>query len=148
MPDDHEWLREAVELSRKCSPTRTAFNVGAIVVDASGQELVRGYSRETDDTSHAEESALSKVDPSEPRLRGATMYSSLEPCSTRKSRDRSCSDLILDAGIARVVFAMREPPVFVRCEGVERLRAGGVTVVQLPELAEQVREVNAALLDA
>src|SRR5205807_9382338 len=80
------------------------------------------------------------------RLRGATIYSSREPCSTRQSRPRSCTALILAAGIGRVVFALREPSVFVEGQGVEELRAAGVSVVELEGLADQVRSVNAHLV--
>jgi pyrimidine deaminase RibD-like protein len=66
----------------------------------------------------------------------------MEPCSVRKSRPRACSRLILDAGIPRVVFALREPPTFVDGEGLEELTTAGVTVVERPELADAVREVN------
>ena len=79
-------------------------------------------------------------------LLGATLYSSLEPCSQRASRPRSCTQLILDAGIGRVVFALREPPLFVRCEGAELLAAAGVEVVEVTDLAGSVVAVNAHLL--
>jgi hypothetical protein len=45
-----------------------------------------------------------------------------------------------------VVFALREPSVFVDCRGAEELAEAGVTVVELPELAGQVRDVNAHLI--
>lgn len=46
------------------------------------------------------------------------------------------------------MIAWREPDLFVTgCEGVDRLRAAGVEVVELPELAEQARAVNRHLLD-
>ncbi|HEY0451147.1 dihydrofolate reductase family protein, partial [Actinophytocola sp.] len=77
---DRHWLREAVELSRLCPPSSGAFDVGAVIVDRQGEEISRGYSRELDDTGHAEENALAKLDPADPRLPGATIYSSLEPC--------------------------------------------------------------------
>ncbi|HEY0448026.1 dCMP deaminase, partial [Actinophytocola sp.] len=111
-----------------------------------GEEISRGYSRELDDTGHAEENALAKLDPADPRLPGATIYSSLEPCSRRKSRPRTCTELILAAGITRVVFALREPPTFVDGEGAELLAAAGVEVVEVPDLADEVREVNRRLL--
>jgi riboflavin biosynthesis pyrimidine reductase/pyrimidine deaminase RibD-like protein len=141
-PDpDRYWLRVCVEESRKCPPSATAYPVGAVIVDAEGQEIARGYSRETDPLSHAEEIALAKV-PGDPRLATATIYSSLEPCSTRKSRPRSCSQWILDAGIPRVVFALREPTRFVIGEGAARLAATGVTVVERDDLADEVRQVS------
>ncbi len=137
---DSYWLTEAIELSRRCPPSDT-FAVGAIIVDAQGEELSRGYSRETDDKVHAEESALAKLAP-DASLEGATIYSSLEPCGQRKSRPRTCTQLILAAGIRRVVFAMREPPLFVPGDGAEKLEAGGATIVELPELAPAVRAIN------
>jgi pyrimidine deaminase RibD-like protein/dihydrofolate reductase len=136
------WLARTVELSHRCPPSTTAFSVGAVIVDAAGEEIAWGYSRETDDTVHAEESALAKLADDDPRLRTATIYSSMEPCSVRKSRPRSCSRLILDAGIPRVVFALREPATFVDGEGLEQLTAAGVTVVERPELADAVRDAN------
>jgi riboflavin biosynthesis pyrimidine reductase/pyrimidine deaminase RibD-like protein len=139
---DGHWLSRTVELSRLCPPSTTAFSVGAVIVDAAGEEIAWGYSRETDDTVHAEESALAKLADDDPRLAEATIYSSMEPCSTRKSRPRSCARLILDAGIPRVVFAYREPSTFVVGEGAEQLAAAGVAVVERPELADAVREVN------
>lgn len=139
--DDH-WLARAVELSRNCPPSTTAFSVGAVIVDAAGEEIAHGFSRDTDDTVHAEESALAKLADDDPRLATATIYSSMEPCSTRRSRPRSCTELIRHAGIPRVVFTYREPSTFVVGEGAERLAAAGVTVVERPGLADEVREIN------
>jgi riboflavin-specific deaminase-like protein len=143
---DKYWLRAAIELATHCPPSSTAFAVGAIVVDAHGDELARGFSREAGGPEHAEEAALDKLDPADPRLRGATMYSSMEPCGRRASSPRPCAELILAAGIPRVVFALREPPTFVEGHGAERLAAGGVEVVEVPELAAGVREANHDLL--
>lgn len=139
---DGHWLARAVELSRNCPPSTTAFSVGAVIVDETGEEIATGYSRETDDTVHAEEAALAKLAPDDARLATATIYSSLEPCSVRKSRPRPCARLILDAGIRRVVFTYREPSTFVVGEGAEELTAAGVTVVERPELTAEVREIN------
>jgi riboflavin biosynthesis pyrimidine reductase/pyrimidine deaminase RibD-like protein len=142
-PDpDRYWLRACVQESRKCPPSDTAYPVGAVIVDADGQEIARGYSRETDPLVHAEEAALAKVPPGDPRLATATIYSSLEPCSTRKSRLRSCTQWILDAHIPRVVFALREPTRFVVGHGAEQLAAAGVEVVERPDVADEVRGVS------
>ncbi len=143
--EDRRWLRRAVELSRECPPSATAFSVGAVVV-AGGTAIATGYSREDGDRGHAEEIALGKLPATDPRLAGATIYTSLEPCSARASRPRTCTELILAAGIPRVVLAWREPAVFVDCDGSELLRAAGVEVVEVPDLAAEVREINAHLL--
>lgn len=143
---DRHWLRYAIELSGHCPPADTAFSVGAVVVDADGRFISDGYSREADPHVHAEESALSKVDSADPRLGTATIYSSLEPCSKRASRPVTCAQLIAAAGIRRVVYALAEPAVFVDGRGAELLSGHSVTVVQIADLADEVRAVNAHLL--
>ncbi|MBD0669397.1 dCMP deaminase [Streptomyces sp. CBMA156] len=140
-------LRRAVELSRRCPPSGTAFSVGAVVVGADGTVLAEGYSRETDPHDHAEEAALAKLPAGDPRLRGATVYSSLEPCGQRASRPVPCARLLVAAGVPRVVVAWREPDLFVTdCQGTALLEAAGVEVVELPELAGEARAVNIHLL--
>jgi len=141
---DHHWLALACELAAECPPSRTAFSVGAVVVAADGTELARGHSREGDDpVVHAEEAALAKLDPADPRLASATVYSSLEPCAHRASRPRPCARLILDAGVRRVVTAWREPDTFVAgADGSGLLASRGVEVVVLPEYEEQAKAPN------
>ncbi|QIJ66606.1 dihydrofolate reductase family protein [Streptomyces sp. JB150] len=141
---DHHWLARACALAAQCPPSATAFSVGAIVVAADGTELARGHSREGDDpVVHAEEAALAKIDPADPRLPTATVYSSLEPCTRRASRPRPCAGLILDAGVRRVVTAWREPDTFVAgADGAGALAARGVDVVVLPEHEEQAKAPN------
>jgi diaminohydroxyphosphoribosylaminopyrimidine deaminase/5-amino-6-(5-phosphoribosylamino)uracil reductase len=138
---DSDLLAEAVELSRRCPPSLTAYAVGAIVLAGSARAV--GWSRQHDPQDHAEEVALAALgrDPA-----GGTLYSSLEPCSQRRSRPYTCTELILTAGITRVVFALREPPLFADCHGAELLARAGVEVVELPELADEVRKINAHLL--
>jgi 5-amino-6-(5-phosphoribosylamino)uracil reductase len=145
---DVEWMRLAIELSRQCPASETAYSVGAVIVAADGTEIARGFSREGgDDKVHAEESALGKVDRDDPRLRTATIYSTLEPCSVRASRPHPCAELIRSAGVGRVVLAWREPALFVAdCQGVELLEQAGATVVEIPALAEEARAVNAHLV--
>lgn len=144
---DRDWLASAIELSRRCPPSRTAYAVGALVVDHAGAELARGYSREADPHDHAEESALAKLSGTTVDLTGATIYSSLEPCSARGSRPRTCTELIIAAGIRRVVFALREPPVLADCHGVELLEAAGVEVVEIDDLGDLVRAVNRQVIE-
>lgn len=147
MTSELQWLTRAVELSRNCPPSTTAFSVGAVIVGADGELLSEGWSRESDPNDHAEEAALAKLPAGDPRLRGATVYSSLEPCGQRASRPLTCAQRIIAAGVPRVVVAWREPDLFVTaCQGTALLTAAGVEVVELPELAQAAREVNAHLL--
>jgi riboflavin-specific deaminase-like protein len=141
--DPDRWhLAEACSLAESCPPSRTAFSVGAVVVAADGTVLATGHSRRDEATQHAEEAALAGVRPGDPRLATATIYSSLEPCSTRSSRSRPCAQHIVDAGIGRVVTAWREPSTFVEGEGVEVLEAAGIEVVEIPDLAPLAERPN------
>lgn len=146
--EDREWLSTAVDLAWRCPPSPSAFNVGAVIVDEDDRELARGWSRDTDEAVHAEESALLRLGPGHPRLAGATIYSSLEPCSVRRSRPASCTQLIIASGVRRVVFAWREPSLLVEdCQGIELLEAAGLEVLEFPEFAEQVKAANAHLFE-
>jgi diaminohydroxyphosphoribosylaminopyrimidine deaminase/5-amino-6-(5-phosphoribosylamino)uracil reductase len=143
---DRIWMQRAIELSRLCPPAEKAYSVGAVIVAADGSQMSCGFSRETDSRIHAEESALAKIDAADPRLRTATTYSTLEPCSERLSQRPTCVELILASGIPRIVIAWREPSLFVNdCIGVELLVAAGRTVVEIPDLAAAARAVNAHL---
>jgi 5-amino-6-(5-phosphoribosylamino)uracil reductase len=144
---DVYWLRKSIELARRCPPSPTAFSVGAVIVAGDGTAIATGFSRERDLRDHAEEVALAKLRPDDPRLAGATMYSSLEPCGVRASRPRPCADLIITAGIRRVVYAWHEPPLLARGGGAEMLQAAGVSVTEIPELAGEAREMNAHLIN-
>ncbi|WP_063128705.1 deaminase [Nocardia fusca] len=141
--DHHHWMNRAITLAGLCPVVEGAFSVGAVIV-ADGEEIATGYSRETDPKIHAEEAALDKLDPADPRLSRATIYSTLEPCSERATKSRlPCTDRILAARIPEVVIAWREPSTFVEdCVGVEKLQQQGVKVVELPELAEAAMAMN------
>ncbi len=147
---DQRFLRWAVELSRLCPPSASAFSVGAVIVGEDGEVLATGFSREQEDHDHAEEVALRKLAPGQlgpdPRLRHATLYSSLVPCGARASRPVTCVQHILAAGVPRVVFAWREPRLFTDGEGAEQLRAAGVAVTEVPGLADRARAINAHLV--
>jgi 5-amino-6-(5-phosphoribosylamino)uracil reductase len=144
---DQRFLRWAVELSRLCPPSDSAFSVGAVVVAEDGEVLATGFSREQEDHDHAEEVALRKLGP-DPRLRQATLYSSLVPCGARASRPLTCVQHIVAAGIPRVVFAWREPRLFTDGAGAGQLRAADVAVTEVPELAGRARAVNAHLVES
>ncbi|MFI9170368.1 dihydrofolate reductase family protein [Streptomyces lincolnensis] len=145
---DRHWLAVACDLAVLCPPSRTAFSVGAVVVAADGTELARGYSREGGDVAvHAEEAALAKIAPDDPRLPSATVYSSLEPCARRASRPVPCARLILAAGIRRVVTAWREPNTFVpAADGNGLLTDAGAEVLLLPDYSPRAKAPNHHLL--
>lgn len=142
--EDLHYLREAVKISRRCTPSLTSYCVGAVVVAHDGRSFA-GYTHETSTTHHAEQEAIAKAISAGADLRGATIYSSMEPCSERSSEPESCSALILRHGFARVVFALYEPDCFVSCHGALDLREHGVEVDVYPELGNEVYAINSHL---
>jgi len=141
---DQRFLRWAIELSRQCPPSKTAFSVGAVIVSEDGVVLSTGFSREQEDQDHAEEVALRKLG-ADPRLRRATIYSSLVPCGARASRPVTCVQHIIAAGIPRVIYAWNEPPLFTAGDGAAQLAAAGVDVTEIPDLSAAAQSVNAHL---
>lgn len=142
--EDRPLLDEAIAVSRRCTPSATSYCVGAVVVTAAGERYT-GYTHETSPTHHAEQEAIAKALAAGAELRGATIYTSMEPCSKRASEPESCTQLILRHGFRRVVFACYEPSCFVCCEGAYLLRRAGVEVQVYPEAAAAVQAINGHL---
>lgn len=101
--EDLHYLRQAIALSRRCTPCATSYRVGAVIVTRSGDRFT-GYTHETSPTHHAEQEAILKATAAGADLHGASIYSSMEPCSTRSSEPESCSELILRHGFSRTVL--------------------------------------------
>lgn len=146
---DRDLLAQAIELAHRSPRSDTAYAVGALIVADDGVVLSEGWSRYGDDPhEHAEEGAIARVaEADRPRLTSATIYTSLEPCSTRASRPVTCTQRILDAGIPRMVFAWREPSIFANCIGADLLRDAGIEVLELGDLADAAREPNLPVLE-
>ena len=138
---DERFMRMAVEQSRRSEPCATAYRVGAVVVTAEGG-VFAGYTHESRPTSHAEQEAVDKALAAGAELRGATVYTSMEPCTSRKSEPESCSQLIVRHGFARVVFALFEPECLAHCDGVSYLRSCGVRVDVMPHCLADVVLIN------
>jgi len=117
-------MRRAMAHARR-SLGRTAPNpiVGACIVTADGVVVGDG-STERAGERHAEVVALQEAGA---RARGATLYSTLEPC-VHTGRTGPCTDRIIEAGITRVVAAMEDPYPLVHGRGFAMLRAHGIVV--------------------
>ncbi len=139
--EDYAHLEEAIAQSRLCPPSEGAYSVGALIITSDGQRFT-GYSRETAPDNHAEEEAILKARQSGASLEGAVIYSSMEPCSTRKSKELSCSELIIENRMARVVFAAYEPDRFVDCRGERLLEEAGIEVAVIDSLREKALKAN------
>ncbi len=142
---DNRKLERALENSLHAPKIAERYRVGAVVVTADGREF-DGYTGETDAASHAEEVAIGKALAAGADLVGATIYSTMEPCTQRKSRPESCTDLIIRHGLRRVVFALREPCDLAVCNGVDRLSEAGTEVSEIPAYASDVIDINSHII--
>lgn len=130
-------LARAFELARQ-GPRGLNPQVGAVVLSPAGEVLAEGWHRGAG-TAHAEVDALSKLDPD--AARGTTAVVTLEPCD-HTGRTGPCSLALIEAGVARVVFAMADPSELASGGG-DRLRAAGIEVE-----ADAAVEDARALLDS
>lgn len=123
-PTDARYMHQALELAQRgmalASPNP---RVGAVLVSAEGKVVGRG-SHVYDEIKHAEVLAIEAAGE---RAKGATLYVNLEPCS-HVGRTGPCAEAIIEAGIKRVVCAMRDPNPLVGGHGFELLLAAGVEV--------------------
>lgn len=113
--------------------------VGCVIVK-DGRVVGRGRTADGG-RPHAETVAL---DMAGQAARGATAYVTLEPCS-HHGKTPPCADALIAAGIARVVVAIADPHPKVAGQGLERLRAAGITV-ETGVLAETARRQQAGFL--
>lgn len=121
---DDAWMGMALAAAagrqRACSP-RPA--VGAVVVAPDGSAWTGTTDGRTG--AHAEVVALTAAGPEVSR--GATAYTTLEPCS-HHGRTPPCADALVEAGVARVVIALADPDPLVAGQGIARLEAAGIAV--------------------
>jgi diaminohydroxyphosphoribosylaminopyrimidine deaminase/5-amino-6-(5-phosphoribosylamino)uracil reductase len=124
--EDEHYMRLAIVEARKglgrTSPNPT---VGAVIVSAAGRVIARGYHQAAGQP-HAEIEALKALRRAD-SARGATLYVTLEPCST-KGRTPPCTDAILDAAFARVVIGTIDPNPAHAGRGLRILQRKGVEV--------------------
>lgn len=113
--------------------------VGAVVVAPDGSTYEGCTS--APGGPHAEITALRRAGDA---ARGATLYSTLEPCS-HTGRTGPCTQAIIDAGVARVVVGVVDPDPKVMGRGVDQLRTAGIAV-DVGACAPQVRTQLAAYL--
>lgn len=119
------WMGRALDLARRGEGlTRPNPPVGAVVV-RDGRVEGEGWHRKAGGP-HAEVVALKQAGPN---AKGATLYVTLEPCSTT-GRTPPCTTLIRESGVSNVVVAVNDPNPLHQGRGVQQLRAAkiGVTV--------------------
>jgi len=137
---DEAAMRRALELAQRgLYSTQPNPRVGAVL--ARDEEIVGEGWHERAGEPHAEPIAIRAAGE---RARGATAYVTLEPCS-HHGRTPPCVDVLLAAGVRRVVYAVGDPNPRVNGAGAARLREAGLKV-ESGLLAADAEELNAGFL--
>ena len=127
---DHETAMRLAMREGELARGSTGDNpwVGCVILDAHGAIVARGRTQGPGED-HAEIEAMRVAGAQNVDVRGATMISTLEPCSFH-GRTPACSRVIIDRGIAHVVIGMRDPHPRVDGEGVRILQSAGIEVIE------------------
>lgn len=132
-PYDHA-MRRALALALGGTSLGPNPQVGCVLLRADGTIAAEGWHRGAG-TAHAEVDALSRLSPDEPR--GLTAVVTLEPCD-HTGRTGPCSEALIRAGVARVVYAVDDPGD-ASSGGATRLLGAGIDVVS-GVLADEAEE--------
>ncbi len=141
-PDHESLMRLAIaEGDRARGSTGDNPWVGCIITDGAGSILARGHTQGPGEH-HAEIEAILDAKAHGYEVKGATMYSTLEPCSFH-GRTPACSRVIVDHGIGLVVIGMRDPHPRVDGEGARIVRDAGIEVIEAVCEREVRRQLGA-----
>lgn len=145
---DHEFSNLAVDVCR-LSVSEEGLprpKVGAVLV-RDDTVIATAYRGELAPGQHAEFTLLEHKSGGQD-LRGSTLFTTLEPCTTPNHPKKPCIHWIIDRGIGRVVIGMLDPNPKVYEQGVIALRAAGITVdFFTADLREALVAENAAFID-
>jgi pyrimidine deaminase RibD-like protein len=141
--DDRKFARLAIDEARKSVSEpdgRPHPLVGAVVVK-NGQVLTFAHRGEAPGN-HAEYIAL-EMKLSDEAVAGATVYTTLEPCTTRNHPKIPCAARLIERKVSRVVIGMLDPDERITGRGWRKLRSAGIVVESFPsELVPEVEELN------
>lgn len=141
-PGDWHFANMALEEARKsvAEDDRVHPMVGAVVVK-DGKVISQAHRGETP-ASHAEFIALEKKHP-DSELAGSTVYTTLEPCTTRNHPKIPCVERLIERKVSRVVIGMLDPDPRITGRGQRRLRQANITTDLFPsDLMSKVEELN------
>ena len=109
--------------------------VGCVILNADGKIIATGYHKKYGEN-HAERDALLKIDNAE----GCTLIVNLEPCS-HFGKTPPCADLIIQKGIKKVVYGMKDVNPIVAGNGLKKLQDAGIEIIG-PVLENECKKLN------
>ena len=134
---DAAWMEAAIALGESARGTTAPNpNVGCVILK-DGEIVGRGCTQ-PGGRPHAEAVALAEAGD---KAKGADVYVTLEPCAHQSERGPTCADLLVEAGIARLVVALADPDPRTDGRGLELLQGAGAIVETGPHVAEAARSL-------
>lgn len=141
---EQQYFRRAIDEARKSKDEgdgRIHPKVGVVVVK-DGKILATGHRGEFEKGQHAEYVALELKSKNE-TFTGATVYTTLEPCTTRSHTKLPCAQWLAERKVTRVLIGMVDPNPEISGKGQLALREAGIEIGTFPGLyASEVEELN------
>lgn len=141
--NERSFMELAIAEARKCQSEagRVSPKVGAVVV-RDGRVVDVAFRGELARGDHAEYTLLEKKLPKDV-LAGSTLYTTLEPCTTRNEPKLPCAERIIDRRMRKVVIGVLDPNRAILGTGEQRLRQAGIEIGRFdPDLMAQIEELN------
>ena len=145
-----KYYKAAIIEARKCvtpAGEKVHPKVGAVAIK-NGKLLAQAHREELHPGEHAEYTLLEHKLP-KATLAGATIFTTLEPCTARNNHKIPCVDRLISRKVKRVYIGMLDPNPIITGRGQLALRSAGIETVLFPtKYMEELEELNASFISA